>query len=94
MLLNDDEYFNNLNGDGEMTDDMYILIRIPIANWKSRGFSIHIPILSQCVDSPSKRGRVRAIPMRTNLFTIFFSQQTFLTLLLYFIYMYLISFIT
>ena len=32
MLLNDDEYFNNLNGDGEMTDDMYILIRIPIAN--------------------------------------------------------------
>jgi len=49
---------------------MYIPIPIPIPNWKSRGFPIPIPIPSQCGDSPSKRGRVRAIPTGTGLFAI------------------------
>jgi len=40
---------------------MYIPITIPIPNWKSRGFPILIPIPSQCGDSMSKRGQVRAI---------------------------------
>jgi len=42
---------------------MNIMARIcrssyPIPNWKSRGFSIPILILSQCGDFPSKWGRV------------------------------------
>jgi len=67
------EYFNNLNGDGDRTrmgygGDMYIPIPIPIPNWKSRGFPIPIP--SQCGDSPTKWGRVQAIPTGTSLFVI------------------------
>ena len=49
---------------------MYIPIPIPIPNWKSRGFPIPIPIPSQCGDSLSKRGLVRAIPTGTGLFAI------------------------
>jgi len=58
------EYFNNLNGEGYYSGDMYI----PIPNWKSRGFLIPIP--SQCGNFPSKRGQVRAIPTEANLFAI------------------------
>jgi len=45
------EYFNNLNGDEYYGEDMYIHIPIPIPNWKSWGFPILIPILSQFGDS-------------------------------------------
>ena len=53
---------------------MYIHISIPIPNWKGRGFPIPIPIPSQCEDSTSKRGRVRAIPTGPGLFAIFTSR--------------------
>jgi len=42
----------------------------PHTQLKSRGFPIPIPIPNQCGDSPSKRGRVRAIPTGTSLFVI------------------------
>jgi len=49
---------------------MYILIPIPISNWKNQGFPIPIPIPSQCGNSPSKRGRIRTIPTEAGLFAI------------------------
>jgi len=40
----------------------------PHPSWKNRRFPI--PILSQCRDFSSKRGWIRTIPTRTDLFVV------------------------
>ena len=59
------EYFNSLNENGDMAG----ICTSPYPSEKV-GDSPPIPIPSQCGDSPSKRGQVRAIPTGTSLFAI------------------------